>query len=132
VLSNHAPTNWSGNHAYRATKLHRPSSVAEVQELVSGARSVHALGSRHAFTAIADADELVALDGLLAEITVDHASATVAATAGVTYARLAETLNRHGVALDSLASLPHISVAGAVATASHGSGDHSGNLATAV
>ncbi len=113
-------------------KFHRPERVEQVQELVADARSVQALGSRHAFTAIGDAEELIALDGLPAEIIVDHASSTVSVAAGVTYAQLAEGLNRERVALDSLASLPHISVAGAVATASHGSGDRSGNLATAV
>jgi xylitol oxidase len=56
----------------------------------------------------------------------------VSVAGGVTYAQLAEELNAHGLALQNLASLPHISVAGAVATASHGSGDRSGNLATAV
>jgi xylitol oxidase len=124
--------NWSGNYAYRATRVHRPHTVDEVQELVGAARSIRALGSRHSFTAIVDAGELVALDGLHSEIEVDVAAGTVRLPGGVTYARLAEVLNEHGMALHNLASLPHISVAGAVATASHGSGDDSGNLATAV
>ena len=62
----------------------------------------------------------------------DHAARTVSVSASVTYGALAEALRSEGVALHNLASLPHISVAGAVATASHGSGDASGNLATAV
>jgi xylitol oxidase len=124
--------NWSGNYAYRATTVHRPRRVEQIQELVSAAPSIRALGSRHSFTAIVDAGELVALDELEAGIEVDSAAGAVRLPGGVTYARLAEVLNQHGMALHNLASLPHISVAGAVATASHGSGNDSGNLATVV
>ena len=93
---------------------------------------MRALGSRHASRRLADSDELVSLDGLPGEITVDRRASAGRSPAGVTYAQLAEELNHEGLALHSLASLPHISVAGAVATASHGSGDQTGNLATAV
>ena len=50
----------------------------------------------------------------------------------MTYGRLANELHEHGLALHNLASLPHISVGGAIATGTHGSGDRLGNLATAV
>jgi len=125
-------TNWSGNYTYRAAILHRPGTLEELQELVARARAVRALGSRHSFTAMGDSEELIALDRLPGEISVDHASQTVSVPGHTTYAELAEALNREGVALDNLASLPHISIAGAVATATHGSGLGKGNLATAV
>lgn len=125
-------TNWAGNYTYRAEALHRPASVEEVQEIVSRASRVRVLGSRHSFSAIGDSDELIALDGLPAEVVVDRASGTVSVTGGLTYADVVPALRDEGVALPNLASLPHISVAGAVATATHGSGDSSGNLATAV
>src|SRR5437764_12855701 len=125
-------TNWSGNYAYRARVLHRPQTVEELQALVAGARALRALGSRHSFTAIGDGEERVALDGLPCEIEVDSASGMVAVPGHTTYAALAEELNRHGWALHSMASLPHISVAGAIATGTHGSGDNAGNLASAV
>ena len=125
-------TNWSGNYTYRAAILHRPGTLEELQELVARARAVRALGSRHSFTAMGDSEELIALDRLPGEISVDHASQTVSVPGRTTYAQLAEALNREGVALDNLASLPHISIAGAVATATHGSGLGKGNLATAV
>ena len=70
------------------------------------------------------------LDALPADIVVDHAAGTVSCSAAVRYGELAEALEPEGVALRNLASLPHISVAGAVATATHGSGDANGNLAT--
>jgi len=125
-------TNWSGNYTYRAAILHRPGTLEELQELVARAPAVRALGSRHSFTAMGDSEELIALDRLPGEISVDHASQTVSVPGHTTYAELAEALNREGVALDNLASLPHISIAGAVATATHGSGLGKGNLATAV
>ncbi|MFL5861463.1 MAG: D-arabinono-1,4-lactone oxidase [Solirubrobacteraceae bacterium] len=125
-------TNWSGNYAYLARALHRPQTLDELQELVAGARALRALGSRHSFTAVGDAEELVTLDRLPTEIEVDSASGIVVVPGHTTYAALAEELTRHRLALHSMASLPHISVAGAIATGTHGSGDNAGNLASAV
>jgi xylitol oxidase len=125
-------TNWAGNYTYRAGTLHRPSSVEQVRELVAGASRMRVLGSRHSFTDIADSSALLSLDGLAADVVVDHAAGTVSCSGGLRYGELAEALAVEGVALANLASLPHISVAGAVATATHGSGDANGNLATAV
>jgi xylitol oxidase len=127
-----AATNWAGTYAYRAERLHRPASVDELREVVARAPRVRVLGSRHSFTDIADSAELVALDALPADIAVDRAAGTVSFGAALRYGDLAEALHAEGLALHNLASLPHISVAGAVATATHGSGDRSGNLATAV
>jgi xylitol oxidase len=93
---------------------------------------VRVLGSRHSFTDIADSDQLVSLDALPADVAVDRDAGTVSFGAALRYGELAETLHEEGVALRNLASLPHISVAGAIATATHGSGDRNGNLATAV
>ncbi len=124
--------NWAGNHTYRAHTLHRPTTVEQVQELVAAAPRIRVLGTRHCFTDIADSAELVTLDGLPDDVLVDHDAGTASVPAGMTYGRLGATLREEGVALANLASLPHISVAGAVATATHGSGDSTGNLATAV
>ncbi len=124
--------NWAGNYRYRAGRLHRPSRLEQVREIVVNAPRVRVLGSRHSFTDIADSAELLALDGLPADVVVDRGAGTVSLPAGLRYGELAEALRAEGVALANLASLPHISVAGAVATATHGSGDANGNLATAV
>ena len=132
VAATHIGTNWSGNYAYRARALHRPQTLDELQDLVARTRSLRALGSRHSFTAIADSHELVALDALPGAIELDSAAGTVTVPGHTTYAELAAELNRSGGALQNMASLPHISVAGAIATATHGSGDAKGNLATAV
>ena len=124
--------NWSGNYQYRATAVHHPTSRNELRRLIAAAPSVHALGSRHSFTAIGDAAELIALDHMGERVTTDQASGTVTVPAATTYAELADTLNSEGLALANMASLPHISVGGAIATATHGSGERLGNLATSV
>jgi alditol oxidase len=125
-------TNWAGNYRYQASRLHRPSTLEQLQEVVATAPRLRVLGSRHSFTGIADSAELVSLQRLPSGVAVDRDAGTVTCPAGLTYGELAGALGREGLALHNLASLPHISVAGAVATATHGSGDANGNLATAV
>src|SRR3979411_2895119 len=133
MTETHAPErNWAGNYTYRAEKLHRPTTIEQVQEIVANAASVQGLGSRHSFNDIADSSELISLENLPADVVVDHQAHTVSLGGGVKYGNLVKTLNDEGVALPPLASLPHISVAGAVATATHGSGVTCGNLGTAV
>ena len=125
-------TNWSRFHEYRATTLHRPRSVDELRETVARAPRIRALGSRHSFSGMADSAELVTLDDLPPEIVVDPETETVSFSAGLRYGELGMALQAQGWALRNLASLPHISVAGAIATGTHGSGDRNGTLARAV
>jgi xylitol oxidase len=127
-----AETNWAGNITYRATAIHEPETVDDLRRIVSGAGKIRALGSRHCFNDIADSDELVSLAKLDPGIEIDREAMTVTVGAGVTYGHLGLALEEAGFALHNMASLPHISVGGAVATGTHGSGDRSGNLATAV
>ncbi len=125
-------TNWAGNVTFSARELHRPTTVGELQRIVAGSSRIRAIGTGHSFSRIADTPgELVSLAELPAEIEIaDGASVRVAA--GTTYAELARQLHARGYALANLGSLPHISVAGACATGTHGSGSRIGNLATAV
>jgi hypothetical protein len=89
-------TNWAGNHTYRAARLHRPSSRQQVRELVAGASRLRVLGSRHSFNDIADADELLSLDRLPADVVVDHAAGTVSCSGALRYGELAEALADEG------------------------------------
>jgi xylitol oxidase len=125
-------TNWSGNYTYRAGAIHAPATIEQLQETIVALPRMRVLGSRHSFTDIADSAELVTLEGMVPEVVIDRAAMTVSVSGAVRYGELAEALAREGLALANLASLPHITVAGAVATATHGSGDDNGNLATAV
>ena len=125
--------NWSRNLTYGSARVHRPTTVAEVQSLVAGASRVKALGTRHSFNSIADTSfDHVSTEGLTRVIEIDLDRMTVTVEGGISYGTLAKHLYLEGFALHNLASLPHISVAGACATATHGSGVGNGNLATAV
>jgi len=125
--------NWAGNVTFSAERFHRPSSRPELQRLVSQARQVRALGSGHSFNRLADTPgDLVTVAGLPRVIEVDTAKSAVTVSASLTYREVSAALNQAGRALRNLASLPHISVAGACATGTHGSGDGNGNLATSV
>ena len=128
-----APTNWAGNIHYSAARWHWPETLEQLQAVVRRTRKLRVLGSRHSFNTIADTPEdLVSLERMPETVTVDRERQTVTVNAGLRYGRLGQLLEREGFALHNLASLPHISVAGACATATHGSGDRNGNLATAV
>lgn len=125
--------NWAGNYTYRAATIARPETLDELRDLVTSAESVRALGSRHSFNDLADDQRLlVSTAALPPAIRIDEAASTVSVGGGVRYGDLARELQSAGWALHNLASLPHISIAGAIATATHGSGDKNGNLATAV
>jgi alditol oxidase len=125
--------NWAGNVDYSASAYHFPESVEEVQRLVERAEKVKALGSRHSFSQIANTrGELIALDKLNRILSLDPDAKTVTIESGVRYGELCRFLSMEGWALPNLASLPHISVAGACATATHGSGDQNGCLANSV
>jgi xylitol oxidase len=126
-------TNWAATFAYRAARVHRPSTVDELRRVVAQGSGVHALGTGHSFSGVADTTgDLVSVAGLPTTIDIDRDKAQVRVSAGTTYAQLAGPLHAAGFAVPNLASLPHISVAGACATGTHGSGDANGNLATAV
>ncbi len=125
--------NWAESFTYRAARLHTPKSLAELQDVVRSASNVKALGTRHSFNRIADTSaDLISLCHFDQIAPVNPEQHTVRLGAGVTYGALARQLQTEGYALHNLASLPHISVVGACATATHGSGDANGNLATAV
>ncbi|WP_433529387.1 FAD-binding protein [Micromonospora sp. CA-263727] len=125
--------NWAGNVRYAARAYHRPSSVDELRELVAGSDRIRAVGSGHSFNRLGDTTgDLVDLAGLPATVRLDEQRRVVDVPAAMRYGDLATWLHERGYALANLASLPHISVAGAVATGTHGSGNAVGNLATAV
>lgn len=126
-------TNWAGTYSARARRLHEPASVEELQEIVAAARHLRVVGSRHCFNGIFDSgDELVSLAKLPRSVEVLDGGRAVTVGAAASYAEVCPEIDRHGLALANLASLPHISVAGACATATHGSGDRNGCLATSV
>ena len=125
--------NWAGNIDLRPARAHRPASLSELQRIVAGAERVRVLGSGHSFNRIADTrDDLVRLDALPPETAIDPEARTATVAAGIRLAELASRLHTAGFALANLPSLPHISLAGACATGTHGSGDGNPGLAAPV
>jgi xylitol oxidase len=124
--------NWAGNYQYSTDRLLLPHTVEEVQQAVKKCKKLKALGARHSFNGIADSRENQISLKLLDQMSLDQESRTVTVGAGVTYGTLAPYLDSQGFAVHNLASLPHVSLAGACATATHGSGSKNGNLSTSV
>ncbi len=125
--------NWAGNFRYSGSQLYVPENVEQVQELVAQSRRIKVLGTRHSFNGIADCTEsFLSLEKLNRVVDLDSVNNTVTVEGGIRYGELCHYLHGRGYALHNLASLPHISVAGACATATHGSGDGNKNLAAAV
>ena len=127
------PTNWAGNVVFGSANLHHPTSLDEVRRIVAESTHSRALGSGHSFNPIADTvGDQISLAGMPPLLQIDAERSTVTVGGGVRYGELAPSLHRAGYALHNLGSLPHICIAGATATGTHGSGVANGNLATAV
>ncbi len=131
--SGEKPKNWAGNLEYGTDRLYPANSLERVQEFVRRQARLKVLGTRHCFNDIADSTQsLLSLKPMDKVVALDPGAHTVTVEAGMTYGQLCPYLDGRGFALHNLASLPHISVAGACSTATHGSGEKNGNLASAV
>jgi xylitol oxidase len=126
--------NWAGNVRFSASSLLRPRTVPEVQQMVASSPRIHALGTGHSFSVVADspAGAQITLEDLPRTVEVDSAAGQARVAAAVRYSELAPALDKAGFAVPNLASLPHITVAGAVATGTHGSGNRNQCLSAAV
>jgi xylitol oxidase len=125
--------NWAGNVTFAARRVLRPRTVDEVQEWVAASPRLRALGSAHSFSPVADTDgDLHSLAAVPPRVEVAAEGTSVTVSAGLRYGEIAPQLHEAGLALHNMGSLPHICIAGAVATGTHGSGDRNGALATAV
>ena len=124
--------NWGGNHTYRAPEVKHPNTIDDLRSIVRSSDQAAAIGTRHSFNAIGDADTIVDLSSLDEPVVFDEETGTVSLSPAMTYAQLSAELAIHGRGLPNLASLPHISVGGAISSGTHGSGSGLGNLATAV
>jgi xylitol oxidase len=126
-------TNWAGNLQYSTNNIHQAANIEEVRKIIAGCSKLRPLGSRHSFNTIADSPQnLISVRGLNKVIGLNKEAGTVTVEAGITYGDLALYLDKNGYALANLASLPHITVGGACATATHGSGVNNPNLSAAV
>jgi alditol oxidase len=125
--------NWAGNFEYSTNQLHQPETLEQLQAAVREVEHLRVLGTRHSFNNIADSTEnLLSLERLPSSINIHPEGRKVTIRGIVRYGELAQQLYPAKLALHNLGSLPHISIIGACSTATHGSGDQNGNLATAV
>src|ERR1700731_2557337 len=125
--------NWAGNLEYSTDRLYSANSLEQVRSYVKKQSKLKVLGTRHCFNNIADSpNSFLSLKSMDEVVALEPKAHTVTVDAGMTYGQLCPELDSKGFALHNLASLPHISIAGACSTATHGSGDKNGNLATAV
>src|SRR3981189_1465438 len=126
-------TNWAGNLEYGTDRLYSANSLEQIRSYIKKQNKLKVLGTRHCFNNIADTtDNFLSLKPMDEVVALEPEAHTVTVHAGMTYGQLCPLLHSKGFALHNLASLPHISVAGSCSTATHGSGDKNGNLATAV
>ena len=125
--------NWAGNYEYSTDRIQHPQTIENVQTLVAQYQKLKVLGTRHSFNAIADSSEqFISLDQCETAVSIDREQNKVSISARLNYGELSAILHGEGFALHNLASLPHISVIGACATATHGSGVRNQNLSSAV
>jgi len=127
-----ALSNWAGNVVFTPADVLRPSDIPEAQQMIAAAPKIRPLGTRHSFNDIADGPQLISLSDITSPCELDETARTVTVSGAAPYGAVAAFLQEHGWALHNLGSLPHISIAGATATATHGSGDGNGVLSTAV
>ena len=125
--------NWSGTYQFTAREVIAARTIGEVQRAAAKGGRVRAIGTRHSFNDLADnGATLVSVAGIAPDPVIDAAAGTVTVGAGTSYGVLAAWLQDRGWALGNTGSLPHISIAGATATGTHGSGGRNRILSAAI
>lgn len=129
--------NWAGNQVCVPDGVVQPSSVDEVASFVrrahDGGRRVKVIGAGHSFTGVAMTNgSMLSLDRLGRVLDVDPATGQVRVEAGIRLHRLNEELAGVGLAMPNLGDIDRQSIAGAMSTATHGTGLAFGNVATTV
>ncbi len=138
MFSSFSPArNWAGNQRWVPAERVEPDSTAAVADTVRAAhraeRRVKVIGAGHSFTAAAATDGVqLSLDRLDRVVRVDPERCQVTVGAGIRLHQLNEQLAVAGLAMPNLGDIDRQSIAGAISTATHGTGLHFGNLATTV
>jgi FAD-linked oxidoreductase len=124
-------TNWACQQRCAPERIARPHSEDELVRAVEGAARIKVAGSGHSFTDIACTDGLmVDLSGMNRVLGVEGNDVTV--EAGITLRDLGEELRSRGLAMENQGDVDPQTLAGAIATATHGTGGRFGNLSSQV
>lgn len=129
--------NWARTEAAFPARLHEPAGTEEVRavvrEVAERRERLTLVGSGHSWSPVArPEDHALSLARHTGGATVDPRAATVTVRAGTRLRDLSESLADRGLALRILGTSSAQTVAGAIATATHGSGAQHGNLSTQV
>lgn len=129
--------NWARQQSCSPTRVERPASEEQLSEaLARAARDglrVRPVGSGHSFTDTCLTDGvMVDQSGMGRVLDVDRATGLVRVEAGIKLHRLAAELHRNGLALENQGDIDTQSLAGAMATATHGTGERFPNLSANV
>jgi FAD-linked oxidoreductase len=130
-------TNWAGDQRCQPAAVERPTAVGEVvgavERAVAAGRCVRVAGSGHSFTgAVLTDGALVRLDRMDALLEADRGTGLVRVEAGMTLHALSQALAEHGLAMPNLGDIDEQSIAGALSTATHGTGITLRNLSAQV
>lgn len=129
--------NWAGNQTCAPVAVEHPATATELSDVVKRAaadgRRVKTVGAGHSFTDIACTDGVqVQLDRYGELLTVDLDAKRVTVQSGITIERLNEELALRGLAMPNMGDIAYQSIAGAISTATHGTGIKLGGIATQV
>jgi L-gulono-1,4-lactone dehydrogenase len=124
-------TNWAGEQVCAPERIARPASEEELVQVVASAERVRVAGTGHSFTDIACTDgvlvDLSRMDRVLAQ-----EGGLVTVQAGITLHQLGAELAARGLALENQGDIDRQTLAGALATATHGTGARFRNLSSRV
>ena len=129
-------TNWVGNQSFSPREIVDVETEVDVQREVvraaSGEYSIRTVGSGHSFTPIIETDVLLDTSPLRGIIDVDPSQLTVTAGPKTTIGDFGDPLWERGLALANQGDIDTQAIAGAIATATHGSGLKQPNLSAAL
>ena len=130
-------TNWAGNQSSHPQSWIKPQNIAEIATAVQDAsahgRRVKVIGSGHSFTAAAVAqDVLIEMTHMSRVLAGPDEHGIVELEAGMTLSALNEYLFHQGRALENLGDIAYQTIAGAISTGTHGTGENIGGLAQQV
>jgi L-gulonolactone oxidase len=126
--------NWTGDQRCAPATIERPSSASELQRLIAEAEgTVRIAGSGHSFSDIVATDgTLITLERMNRPLDVDRGSGLVKVQGGITIRALNSHLAERGLALENLGDVDSQTIAGAISTATHGTGAKLRNLSAQV